>query len=223
MHKILIVEDDGVIASSVARHLQSWGFETKTVEDFSDVMGEFAAFGPQLVLMDISLPFYNGYHWCAEMRASSAVPVVFLSSAADNMNIVMAMNMGGDDFIAKPFSLEVLTAKIQAVLRRTCGLAAPVRQLSCRGAALDADAAVLEYGGQRVDLTKNEYRILRALMEARGAVVSRDELMRRLWESDSFVDENALTVNIARLRRKLEQAGLEDFIRTKKGMGYMVE
>jgi two-component system response regulator protein BraR/BceR len=223
MHKIFLVEDDEVIASVVSRHLQSWGFEVGAASDFADVMGEFAAFAPQLVLMDISLPFYNGYHWCTEIRKVSAVPVVFLSSASDSMNIVMAMNMGGDDFVAKPFSLEVLTAKIQAVLRRAYDIAPPARGLSCRGAVLDEGAAVLEYEGKRIDLTRNECRILYALLEARGAVVSRDELMRRLWESDSFVDENALTVNIARLRRKLESAGLADFIRTKKGLGYLVE
>ena len=224
MYRIFIVEDDPVIASRVQRHLESWGLEARCAADFRDVAGEAAAFGPHLVLMDVMLPFYNGYHWCAELRRTSRVPVVFLSSASDNMNIVLAMNMGGDDFIAKPFDLNVLMAKVQALLRRTYdfGAAAPA-PLEHRGARLDTGGACLLVDGKRVELTKNEYRILETLLESKGRVVSRDTLMERLWETDSFVDENTLTVNVARLRRKLEGAGLPDFIATRKGLGYLVE
>ncbi len=222
MYRILIVEDDMGIAEAMKKQIEMWDLETRCVENFRNVLEEFADFNPQLVLLDISLPFYNGYYWCGEIRKFSKVPIIFVSSASDNMNIVMAMNMGGDDFIAKPFDLNVLTAKIQAVLRRTYDFGTQMTVLQHRGAILNTSDASLTYNGERIELTKNDYRILRTLMENKGKVVSRDALMERLWETDSFVDENALTVNIARLRKKLELAGLNDIIVTKKGMGYLV-
>ena len=223
MYRILVVEDDPGIAQAVCAHLRQWELEARCVQNFRAVMDEFTAFAPQLVLLDISLPFFNGYHWCTQIRAVSRVPVVFLSSASENMNIVMAMNMGGDDFIAKPFDLNVLLAKIQAILRRTYDFAAPAPTLEHRGAVLNTADASLTYQGQRIELTKNDYRILQTLLERKGSVVSRETLMEKLWETDSFVDENTLTVNIARLRRKLEAAGLPDYITTKKGLGYLIE
>lgn len=222
VYRVLIVEDDRVIAKSVRQHMEAWGFSARTVRDFSDVMREFAEFDPHLVLMDIGLPFYDGYHWCSEIRRVSRVPVIFISSASDNMNIVMAMSMGGDDFIVKPFDLSVLTAKVQAMLRRTYDFSGPSRLIEQRGAILNVSDATLVYEGEVIDLTKNEYRILQTLMENRGKPVSRETLMKRLWETDSFVDENTLTVNVARLRKKLENYGMKDFIRTKKGIGYLV-
>ena len=223
MYRIFIVEDDAVIAGSIKKHLEAWGFEAKCAEDFQNGLAEFAAFGPQLVLMDITLPFYNGFYWCTEIRRISKIPIVFLSSASDNMNIVMAMNMGGDDFIAKPFDKTVLTAKIQAILRRTYDFTAQSGLLEHRGTILNTADASLTYQGEKVELTKNDYRILQMLMENKGKTVSRDALMTRLWETDSFVDENTLTVNITRLRKKLESVGLTNFILTKKGLGYLVE
>ena len=223
MYRIFIVEDDAAIAAALQKHLTTWGFDVRCAEDFRNVLAECTAFDPQLVLLDITLPFYNGYHWCQELRRVSNVPVVFVSSASDNMNIVMAMNMGGDDFIAKPFDLNVLLAKIQAILRRTYDFAAPAPTLEHRGAVLNTADASLTYQGQRIELTKNDYRILQTLLERKGSVVSRETLMEKLWETDSFVDENTLTVNIARLRRKLEAAGLPDYITTKKGLGYLIE
>ena len=221
--KIFIVEDDPVIASAVAEHIASWGCETRIARNFQNIVQEFVDFDPQLVLLDVGLPFYNGYHWCSEIRRFSSVPIIFISSASDNMNIVMAINMGADDFIAKPFDLNVLTAKVQAMLRRTYDLGGQTRLLQHRDAVLNTDDSTLTYHGERVELTKNEYRILQVLMENKGKTVSRDVLMQRLWESDSFVDENTLSVNVARLRKKLDGAGLENFIATKKGMGYIVE
>ncbi len=223
MYKILIVEDDETIASTVEKRITAWGYEARRVLDFRNVISEFAAFDPQLVLLDVMLPFYNGYHWCNEIRKISKVPFIFLSSAADNMNIVMAMNMGGDDFVSKPFDLDVLIAKIQAVLRRTYDFNGQTGLLEHRGAILSMSDAVLTYQGERVNLTKNEYRILLTLMENKGKIVNRDLLMTKLWETDSFVDENTLTVNVTRLRKKLAEAGLENYIITKKGIGYMVE
>ena len=222
MYRIMIVEDDEVIARAVQQSLVSWGMDAFCVQDFSGVLAEFAVKNPQLVLMDIHLPFFNGFHWCQEIRKVSKVPVIFLSSASDNVNSIMAVNMGGDDFIAKPFDLNVLTAKIQAILRRTYDFGGQMTILQHRGALLNTSDASLTYNGERIELTKNDYRILRTLMENKGKVVSRDTLMERLWETDSFVDENALTVNIARLRKKLEQVGLSEFIVTKKGMGYLI-
>ena len=223
MYRIFLVEDDQSIAGAVAKHLDSWGWEVHRVMDFQRVLEEFQAFGPHLVLLDIGLPFRNGYHWCAGMRQVSRVPIVFLSSASDNMNIVMAMNMGGDDFVAKPFDLDVLTAKVQALLRRTYDFGAAAPLLEARGAVLDTGDNSLTYEGQKLELTRNEYRMLQVLLEQKGRTVSRETLMQRLWETDSFVDENTLTVNMARLRRKLEGLGLTEFIRTKKGLGYLIE
>ncbi len=222
MYRIFIVEDDETIAKTVKNHLESWDYEVACVENFSEVMQEFATFSPQLVLMDIKLPFFNGYHWCSEIRKISKVPVIFLSSASDNMNIVMAMNMGGDDFIAKPFDLDVLTVKIQAMLRRSYDFAGNSSVLEHKGAMLNLTEAVLFYQEKRLELTKNELRILQTLMENKEKVVSRDELMTRLWEDDSYVDENTLSVNVNRLRKKLESVGLSDFILTKKGLGYRI-
>ena len=223
MYRILIVEDNMDIAQAMKRRIEAWALEARCVEDFRQVMAAFSQYSPHLVLLDIGLPFFNGYHWCGEIRKVSKVPIVFISSAADNMNIVMAMNMGGDDFIAKPFDLSVLMAKIQALLRRTYDFAGMVPILEHRGALLNTADATLTYQGERVELTKNDYRILQALLERKGQVVSRERLMERLWESDNFVDENTLTVNIARLRKKLDAVGLRDFITTKVGMGYLVE
>ena len=222
-YRILVVEDDDVIARAVVKHISSWGCEVRRAENYANIMEDFNAFDPQLVLLDIGLPYFNGYHWCSEIRRVSRVPVIFISSASDNMNIVMAMNMGGDDFIAKPFDLSVLTAKVQAMLRRTYDFGSPEPALTARGAVLDMNAGVLDYGDEHIPLTKNELRILQSLLEKPGQVVSRDELMMRLWQTDSFVDENTLTVNVTRLRRKLENAGLVDFIKTKKGLGYIVD
>ena len=222
MYRIFIVEDDAVIASAVEGHLRSWGWDARCAGDFWNILAEFAAFDPQLVLMDISLPSYNGYHWCGQIRQVSRVPVIFISSAADNLNIVMAVNMGGDDFIAKPFDLDVLTAKIQAMLRRTYDFAGQSRLLEHRGAVLNLDDGTLNAGNGRIDLTRNEHRILQVLLENKGRIVSRDTLMLRLWESDSYVDDNTLTVNMTRLRKKLEENGLTDFITTKKGSGYLI-
>lgn len=223
MHRILIVEDDESIAGAIRRHVETWGFEARAVQDFRNVLQEFVQYGPQLVLLDIALPFFSGYHWCGEIRKLSNAPIIFLSSASDKMSIVMAVGMGADDFIAKPFDLTVLTAKIQAVMRRAYDFSVRNDIIEHRGAILNAADATLHYNGQRIDLTRNEYRILLTLMEDRGKVVGREALMQRLWETDSFVDENTLSVNVARLRRKLEAAGLPGFIQTKKGMGYLVE
>lgn len=223
MYRIFIVEDDAAIAGAMKARIEAWGLFARVAEDFRAIDREFAAFAPHLVLMDLSLPFFDGYHWCRTIRGVSKVPVVFVSSALDNMNIIMAMSMGGDDYIVKPFDLDVLMAKIQAILRRTYDFGDWAPRITHRGAALDTADASLSYEGKKIELTKNEYRILLALIEAKGRIVSRDRLMERLWDTDSFIDENTLSVNVARLRKKLDAAGLSSFIATKKGMGYIVE
>ncbi|MGJ7922211.1 response regulator transcription factor [Neobacillus sp. LXY-4] len=223
MHKLLIIEDDMTIAKTLKNHLQSWGFEVEYISDFQNVMTQFVSFDPQLVLLDISLPFMNGFTLCSEIRKLSKVPIIFISSASDNMNIVMAMNMGGDDFIAKPFDLNVLTSKVQALLRRTYDFTGQTNLLEHRGAILNTSDGTLTFNGQRVELTKNDQKILHVLLENKDKTVSRDVLMTRLWETDSFIDDNTLTVNINRLRKKLEVIGLNDFIKTKKGLGYLVD
>ena len=223
MYRIFLVEDDRGIADAIAAQTALWDMETVCVKDFRAVMAEFSACAPHLVLLDISLPFYDGYHWCREIRNVSKVPVIFISSAADNMNIVMAMNLGADDFIAKPFDQSVLMAKINALLRRTYNFGGSTPVLEHRGALLNTGDGSLTYRGEKLELTKNEFRILLALMQSKGRTLSREKLMERLWESDEFVDDNTLTVNVARLRRKLDAAGLSDFIITKHGVGYLIE
>lgn len=218
----MIVEDDGNMANAMRTQLTAWGYEVYCVQNFQKVTEEFLTEEPQLVLLDIMLPFFNGYHWCSEIRKHSNVPILFISSASDNMNIIMAMNMGGDDFIAKPFDLNVLSAKVQAILRRTYDLAGTIPVLEHRGAILNLNDMTLHYEGQSLNLTRNEFRILQTLLEQKGKVVSRNTLMTRLWEIDSYVEENTLTVNINRLRKKLDELGLKEYITTKVGCGYMI-
>ncbi len=222
MYRLLIIEDDNGIAQAIKEQAEMWELQVHCVENFRNVMAEFAAFDPHIVLLDIGLPFFNGYHWCNEIRKASKVPILFISSASDNMNIVMAMNMGGDDFIAKPFDQSVLMAKIQAMLRRTYDFASAVPVLEHRGALLNTGDNTFTYEEEKIPLSKNEYKILLILMQNKGKVVSREKLMKALWESDSFVDENTLSVNVNRLRKKLDAAGLKDFITTKFGLGYVV-
>ncbi len=223
MYRMLIVEDDLDIARAIGERAGMWDLQTHIAEDFRDVMGKFAACQPHIVVLDIALPFFNGYHWCREIRRVSRVPILFLSSAADHMNIIMAVEMGADDFIAKPFDLDVLIAKIQALLRRTYDFGAVVPVLEHRGAVFNPGDGTLIYGENTVVLTRNEAKILLCLLENKGRVVSREKLMERLWKTETFIDENTLTVNVNRLRRKLDGVGLEHFITTRFRAGYLIE
>lgn len=220
MYKIYMVEDDPIIAKTVKNHLESWDYEVTLVSDFSNVAAEVKACNPHLILMDIKLPACNGYYWCQEIRKDSKVPIIFLSSASDNMNIVMAVNMGGDDFVAKPFDLDVLTVKIQAMLRRSYDFSDISDGLEYEGMVLSLGDATVTYNGNKTDLTRNELKILQTLLENKGKIVTRDMLMTKIWESDDYIDENTLSVNVNRLRKKLAEMGLNDLITTKKGMGY---
>ncbi|MDF2587244.1 MAG: DNA-binding response regulator [Anaerocolumna sp.] len=222
MYKILIVEDDITIASILHENIKKWGFEAIYITDFNNVLNEYTLFQPHLVLLDISLPFYNGYYWCSEIRKVSNVPIVFLSSHTENMDIVMAMNMGGDDYITKPFSLDIVIAKIQAILRRSYTYYTDTQTIEVNGIVLNLNDTILYLKDQRIELTKNEYRIIKILMENKNKIVTREQIMKSLWDSDSFIDDNTLTVNVNRLRKKLEDYGLNEFIQTKKGLGYMI-
>ena len=223
LYKILIIEDDMVIAKVMANHLAKWNYEVRYITDFRNIINEFLEFEPQLVLLDISLPFYNGYHWCSQIRKLSKVPIIFISSASDNMNVVMAMDIGGDDFIVKPFDLSVLVAKINALIRRTYSFQGQVNLIEKNGVVLNLNDTCITYKDKKIELTKNDFKIMQILMDNSGEIVSRNDIMTRLWESDSFIDDNTLTVNVARLRKKLEEIHIYDFIITKKGLGYMVE
>ena len=220
MYRVMIVEDDEIIAKTVKKHLEQWQYDVHIISDLSNVMGEFTDYSPHIVLMDIKLSFYNGYHWCSEIRRVSKLPIMFLSSASDNMNIVMAMNMGADDFISKPFDLDVLTVKIQALIRRSYDFSVGSSVISHRDAMLNLADATLNYKNERIELTKNELKILQTLMENKEKIVLRDDLMAKIWESDDYIDENTLSVNVNRLRKKLSGIGLDNFIITKKGLGY---
>ena len=222
MFRILIVEDDNIISGKIKKHLEKWGYQVENVTDFANVLQHFNHFEPQLVLMDIGLPFYNGYYWCGEIRKLSQVPIIFISSASENMNIVMAVNMGGDDFIVKPFDLEILSAKIQAILRRTYSFQNQSSILEYKNVILNLNDMALLYEGRKLELTKNEFRMIQILFENPGSVVARENIMKRLWDNECFVDDNTLTVNINRLRKRLEEIGLKDFILTKKGVGYQL-
>ena len=222
MYRILIVEDDQTIAQALQKHLEAWGHYARCVQDFHNVVAEFTDFDPQLMLLDITVPFFNGFHWCEEIRKFSKIPIMFLSSASDNMNIIMAITQGGDDFIAKPFDLTVLAAKVQALLRRSYDFSGQSNLMHCRDAILNLSEATLLHGEEKIELTRNELKILQVLFENSGHVVSRETMMTTLWETDCFVDDNTLTVNIARLRRKLNDIGLKELIATKKGIGYQV-
>ncbi len=223
MYKILIIEDDKTIANILMEHLSKWEYEVACADDFKNINELVKKENPHLILLDIMLPFFNGFYWCNEIRKISNAPIIFISSASDNMNIVMAMNMGGDDFIAKPFDLDVLTAKIQAVIRRTYSIQGQMNIIEYKGIILNLSDTTLSYEDKKIELTKNEYKILQLIMENIGKVVSRDKIIEKLWESESFIDDNTLTVNMTRLRKKLEDIGLSDFIKTKKGMGYLAE
>lgn len=223
MYKILLVEDDEIISKSIMQHLENWDFEVITARDFKNITNEFTECNAHIVLLDLILPFYDGFYWCKEIRKISNVPIVFLSSASDNMNIVMAVNMGGDDFISKPFNVSVLLAKIQAILRRTYDMPNGISIFEHKGIILNLNDFTLSYRDKSIELTKNEFRILETLLVNKGKIVSRDTLMMKLWQDDNYVEENTLTVNVTRLRKKLEDLGIDDFIKTKVGLGYIIE
>ena len=223
MFKIMIVEDDARIKEILLENIVRWGFDGKAVENFNDVFVEFSKYSPHLILMDINLPFFDGFYWCGKIREISKVPIIFVSSRNSNMDVIMAINMGGDDFIQKPFSLEILMAKINALIRRTYSYAdAQTDVLEYKNIVLNMKDNSVFFKEKKVELSRNEFSILYLLMKNNGNLISRDKIMRSLWEDESFVDDNTLTVNINRLRKKLENIELEDLIKTKKRQGYII-
>lgn len=222
-YKVMIIEDDEVIASTLKRQLGNWDLEGIIADDFKNILEELIACDPALVLIDISLPYYNGYKWCEDIRKISKVPIIFISSMSDNLNIVMAMNMGADDFVVKPFNVDVLIAKILALLRRSYDYKVNSDLKEYKGLILDVGASLLYYNDQKVELTKNELKIMIVLFDNHGRIVSREQLMQKLWESDYYVDDNTLSVNMTRIRKKLESIKAYDVIKTKKGQGYIID
>ncbi|ETT86883.1 response regulator transcription factor [Viridibacillus sp. FSL R5-0477] len=220
---IMIVEDEQKIAQMIEENLIKWGYDVFSIKDFQKVEEEFLSVKPHLVLLDINLPYYDGFYWCEKIRKYSNVPIVFVSSRNEKMDVMMAINMGGDDFIQKPFSMDILVTKINAIVRRTYTYLSPsLDVLKHNDLTLNLKNSTVKFGEQESELTKNEFKILTVLFENKNEIISRDELMRALWEDESFIDDNTLTVNINRLRRKLTDMGVEDYIQTKKGQGYML-
>ena len=221
--KVFIVEDERSIAQSICQILSQWNLQSKIIENFDKVCDEFLSYNPDIVLMDISLPYFDGYYWCNKIRQLSNVPIIFISSISDNINIVMAMNMGADDFIVKPFDNSILVAKILALLRRSYDYSVGLQKLEYEGLTINIDSNTVYYKDKIIELSKNEFRILLILIQNKGKVVSREKLMNQLWKTDIFIDENTLTVNVNRLRKKLSNQGIGDLIKTKFGVGYIVE
>lgn len=223
MFKIMVIEDDVSLKNIIAECLSKWGHDVYQIENLENIIEEFKNYEPQLVLLDINLPFYDGFHWCNEIRKISKVPIIFISSRNSNMDVIMGVNLGADDYIQKPFSIDVLVAKVNALLRRTYNFVENnSNQIVHNGAILDLSTATIKYEDNIVELTKNEIKILHELMKYKGQIVSRNKLMKKLWDNDWFVDDNTLTVNVNRIRVKLNEIGLEDFIDTKRGLGYII-
>lgn len=217
------MEDDKVISKELKEYIEKWDYNVKIAKDFKNIMECFYSYKPDLILLDISLPFYNGYYWCEEIRKVSTIPIIFISSAKDTMNQIMAMTMGGDDFIEKPFDLELLMAKITALMRRTYDFTTNPEILEHKNILLNLMDNTIMYNDKITKLSKNEYKILYILMKNAGTIISREDIMLSLWETDSYIDDNTLTVNISRTREKLKEIRVENFIQTKVGIGYIIE
>lgn len=223
MFKIMVVEDDVSLKNIIAKCLTKWGHDVHQIENLENIIEEFKNYNPELVLLDINLPFYDGFHWCNEIRKISKVPIIFISSRNSNMDVIMGVNLGADDYIQKPFSVDVLVAKVNALLRGTYNFVDNnSNQIIHNGVTLDLSTATINYEDNTIELTKNEIKILHELMKYKGQIVSRNKLMKKLWDNDWFVDDNTLTVNVNRIRSKLNEIGLEDFIETKRGLGYII-
>lgn len=222
MFSIMIVEDDNTIATSLKDELEKWQYEVTIATDFHAITEEFLTIRPQLVLLDITLPAFNGYHWCQEIRKVSEVPIIFITSKTDDMDMIMAIQMGADDYIQKPFQLSIVVAKIQALLRRTYSFNEQDDFLTIDQVVLKPNDLTVSYQNEEMPLTKNEAKILAILFNGKGQFISKDRIMKELWEDESFIDGNTLAVNITRIRKKLREMGLQDFIQTKKGVGYAV-
>lgn len=218
--KILIVEDDQTLFHLLANELNQWGYETKGVENFNEVYEEVLHFQPELILMDVTLPYYNGFYWTEKIRQHSKVPIIFISSHSESMNIVQAMQYGADDYIVKPIDIAVTRAKIQAVLRRAYDYVVESDKLTYKNLSLNLAACKLEGQDISLDLTRTELLILESLFIAKGDIAKRESIIEHCWQSDQFIDDNTLAVNMTRLRKKLTKVGLSDFIMTKKGVGY---
>ncbi|PKF85669.1 DNA-binding response regulator [Bacillus sp. BA3] len=228
MYKILLVEDDSKIAGILVNYLKRYGYEVFEVKQLDQVFAEFQEMKPDLVLLDINLPYYDGFHWCRLIRTVSKIPIIFISARTDEMNQVMAIEYGGDDYLTKPFHLEVVLAKIKSVLRRVYGEYAEIssfhqQKKEIDGLTLYTEKAMIEYQDNQVTLTQNELKLLSCLLRQYDTIVSREDLLEALWNDDSFVDDNTLTVNVTRVRKKLEDIGVKHAITTSRGKGYRLK
>ncbi len=221
--KIFIVEDDKNIKQLLCEELAGWDYTTRGVEDFNHVLEEFLAFAPELVLMDISLPYYNGYYWTQQIRNHSTVPIIVISSHTEPIDMVQAMQFGADDYITKPIDIAVTRAKIQAVLRRTYAYVTDSDKLIFGNCSLHLRSAKLECAQGSVELSKTELLILESLFLAKGQIAKREKIIDHCWQSEQFIDDNTLAVNITRIRKKLATLALSEFIQTKKGIGYYLQ
>ncbi len=223
MYRILVIEDDQKICDELSKNIKRWGFDCLKIEDFNNILGTVSQYSPHLILLDINLPFYDGFYWCEKIREFSKVPIIFISSRSTNMDIVMAINMGGDDFVTKPFDLEILMAKMKGLLRRAYSYQDNESGIiEHREVVLNLKNSTVSYKDSKVELTKKEFKILQVLMSGAGRIISKERLMEDLWEADSFIDDNALAVNINRLRKKLVEIGLEDYVQNRKNQGYII-
>jgi len=223
MYKVMVIEDDNTLCKEISKGISRWGYDSIVIKDFNNILKEFTSSNPHLVIMDINLPYFDGFYWCNKIRELSKVPIIFLSSRDTNMDVVMAINMGGDDYITKPFSMDILLAKISALIRRTYSYGDESQDIiEYKNAILNISDNTLLYDDKKTELTKNEFRILHILMKNQGKIISREKIMRALWEDESFIDDNTLTVNVNRIRNKLSDIGIKDFITTKKGQGYVI-
>ncbi|WP_175639237.1 response regulator transcription factor [Metabacillus schmidteae] len=223
MQKIMIVEDDPKISDHLKKHIEKYGYEVTTVIDFDHVMDEFYRTKPQLVLLDINLPSFDGYYWCRQIRKESVCPVIFISARIGEMDQVMALENGGDDYITKPFSAEIVMAKIRSQLRRAYGEYATKveeRVLENNGLSLFPERLEITFQTKTVSLSKKESDIIESLMERYPRVAGREDLLEKLWDDQTYIDENTLNVNITRVRKKLQEIGLEDVVETVRGAGY---
>lgn len=221
MAAIFIVEDDVKIRNELTKLLQKYGYECFSSDDFFHMTEAVLKQNPQLVLLDINLPVYDGYYICREIRRQSQIPIIIVTSRDSEADELMSMNLGADDFVTKPYNTQILLARIASVLKRAYP-SEPANTLFHRGLELDLSKSTVRFQGKEVELTKNELRILRLLIRNKGRIIPRDEIMNDLWQSEEFVDDNTLTVNINRLRKKLESIGIEDYLITKRGQGYLV-
>ena len=223
MKKVLIIEDDLDLALEMKRTLEHWQFDVRLTKAFNQIIETFLEYEPMIIILDINLPFFDGFYWCKKIRQISTVPIIFLSSRDSNLDLMMAIHHGGDDYLTKPISSDILVTKINAIMRRTYDYVSNSNLVYLDNLVVDFEKGTLKHNNKTLELTKNEMRILTTLIKQKGKIVTREQLMINLWNDDEFISDNTLTVNVNRLRARLKEIGIDDFIQTKKGIGYLIK